>query len=125
MINLYLFHNNSEILDKHSDYSELLFCILRDLSWIYDSCADESVYQPIEHIIKRDAHVAYAYAQIILKRRWPEAEPYIMKDPNYAYTYARDVIKGKWLEAEPTIMTNRIVWYLYKRDCPSLSLYIN
>jgi len=46
----------------------------------------------------------YWYARDAIKRRWPEAEPYIMKNPKWAYYYTKDVIKQRWSEAEPYII---------------------
>jgi hypothetical protein len=50
-----------------------------------------------------DLYILLCYAQFILKRRWPEAEPYIMKDPDAAVLYAADVIEDRWPEAEQYI----------------------
>jgi hypothetical protein len=46
---------------------------------------------------------AWRYADIFLRRRWPEAEPAIAQDPKIAMWYATDVIQGPWPEAEPAI----------------------
>ena len=56
--------------------------------------------------IKKDPEKAYEHAKFFIKKRWPEAEPYIMKDPQAAYKYAVNFIKGRWPEAEPYIMQN-------------------
>jgi len=54
---------------------------------------------------------AVRYAAFIIQGRWPEAEPYIMKSDS-AVWYASDVIKGRWPEAEPYIMkSDSAVWY--------------
>jgi hypothetical protein len=63
-----------------------------------------------------DTESLFAYAEDIVKGRWPEAEPIIIKDPEYAYLYARSVIKGRWPEAEPTIMKNPEFAYFYAKD---------
>lgn len=65
------------------------------------------------NIIKRNSENAYWYSLVVLKRRWPEAEPYIMKDVDWSFLYARDIIKGRWPEAEKIIMVHpaRAFWY--------------
>jgi len=72
---------------------------------------------------------AYFYAKRVLKREWPEAEPYIMKKPYAACTYAKDVMKREWPEAEPYIMKNSMYACLYatyvrKRRWPEAEPYI-
>ena len=47
---------------------------------------------------------AMNYAINVMKKRWPEAEPYIMKDPKSANEYTTHVLKKRWPEAEPYIM---------------------
>ena len=59
-----------------------------------------------------------------LKRRWPEAEPYILNSDSWQiHRYASEVIHGRWLEAEPLIIkaaidnSYKIDWvYCYARD---------
>ena len=55
----------------------------------------------------------FKHALLVIKGRWPEAEPFIMEDPRYACYYAQDVIKGRWPEAEPIIMKDPkcACWY--------------
>ena len=67
-------------------------------------------------IIKDIPDVALEYSCTVLKRRWPEAEPYIMKDPYVSVSYARDIIKGRWPEAEPYIKYDCSASLLYARD---------
>jgi len=69
-----------------------------------------------EPFIMKDTHYAYYYAKNIMGRTWPEAEPYIMKDPHYAFLYARNILERRWLEAEPYIKTNNMAWSMYKAD---------
>jgi len=47
---------------------------------------------------------AFNYAINVMKKRWPEAEPYIMKDPQRAYYYAFLVMGKRWPEAEAVIL---------------------
>jgi len=58
-------------------------------------------------------HQMYLYAKKVIKGRWIEAEPRIMNDPVAAYRYALDVIKGRWIEAEPAILRDPIIACLY------------
>ncbi len=67
-----------------------------------------------EPYIMKDPMYATHYAINVLKRRWPEAEPYIMKDPYYAYMYAKFVLKRRWPDAEPYIKTDNINWSMYR-----------
>ena len=69
----------------------------------------------IENVMKKEPEIAYLYASNILKRAWPEAEPYILRDPFIAYKYARRVLKRRWHEAEPVIKQDRVT-YDYYRD---------
>lgn len=69
----------------------------------------------IENVMKKEPEIAYLYASNILKRAWPEAEPYILGDPFIAYKYARRVLKRRWPEAEPVIKQDRVT-YDYYRD---------
>lgn len=133
MINFYNYHK--EQLDLVELYSPSLH---RYDCWGVDEDYD---WNPIKHIFKREAESAYYYAIRILKKRWPEAEPYILTslwyshlyaltviksrwleaesnlitDPYRAYCYAQQVINGRWLEAESIICTQSSVWKHYKR----------
>ena len=63
--------------------------------------------------IKRNPKRAYLFAKNILKKRWPQAEPYIMKDGFWAYKYANDVMKELWPEAESSINKDKLASYFY------------
>ncbi len=63
----------------------------------------------------KDARAAAPYANLILHKRWPEAEPYIIKDPAWALYYSKNVLRKKWPEAEPIIKRNPMYWDRYKR----------
>ena len=63
-----------------------------------------------------DSEWAYFYAMVILKKRWPEAEPYIMKNPKWAYRYARYILKKRWPKAEQYIMKDPVQAYLYAKN---------
>ena len=71
---------------------------------------------PVEHIIIKYPKLAEDYAEFILGRRWPEAEPVIMKDPQAAFWYVMIFIKDRWLEAEPYIKQNPEYWEKYKQE---------
>ena len=59
---------------------------------------------------------AVQYATNKLKRRWPEAEPYIIRDSFYAVTYAFELIGGRWPEAEPNIIEQQVNVIYYIRN---------
>ena len=69
----------------------------------------------LENVIKEDPQVAFLYVLNILKRPWPEAEPYIMKEPIEAYRYAKEILKRRWPEAEPIIKQDRESYNYYKK----------
>jgi len=46
-------------------------------------------------IIMKNPSWACSHAIHVIRRRWPEAEPYIIKNSFNAYLYAKDVIKGR------------------------------
>jgi hypothetical protein len=60
-----------------------------------------------------DPHLAYHYARLGIKGRWPEAEATIATDPYCAYSYARYVIGGRFPEAEAAIAKDPITAYEY------------
>ena len=68
-----------------------------------------------EPIIMEDPNYAYLYAKDVIKGRWPEAEPTIKEYPQWACWYALNVIKGRWPEAEPTIRKNLDTWKVYRK----------
>jgi hypothetical protein len=108
MINFYKYHNDR--LHK-ADLYELP---LRSWSPIYNKTPKEAL-PTIEHIISRYADESYAYAAMVKKGRWIEAEPTIMKDSLHAYLYAKEILKCRWPEAEPYIMTEmRQIFYYAK-----------
>lgn len=53
------------------------------------------------------------YADVV--GRWPEYEKLIITDPRYAASYAKDVLKKPWPEAEPYIKNDEREWMLYAR----------
>ena len=63
--------------------------------------------------VKMDPKAAYSYCRDVLRRRWPEAEPYILKNVWHSVFYARDIIKGRWPAAEPEIMKHAEDAYTY------------
>ena len=67
----------------------------------------------LENIIMTSPEIALKYAQVVIKGRWPEAEPYIMQDPHVLIAYAQKVIKGRWVDAEQYIVKSprSAVWY--------------
>lgn len=66
----------------------------------------ESYVQNLVKDIMKDPHMAFNYADKVLKSPWPQAEPYIMQDPVSAISYAIYVLKRPWPEAEQIINTN-------------------
>lgn len=66
----------------------------------------ESHVQNLVKDIMKDPHMAFNYADKVLKAPWPQAEPYIMQDPISAISYAIYVLKHPWPEAEQIINTN-------------------
>lgn len=105
MINFYKLWNGVGCLEGEQ-YSHLVAKLARN-----EFAKD---LQPIEHIIKKDAHTAYLYA-VALKHRFIEAEPVIMKDASIAYWYARNVMKVRWIIAEPYIRKDPEWWGWYRR----------
>ena len=69
-----------------------------------------------EPVILKSAARAVQYASRIIGGRWPEAEPIIAKDPDAASSYAIHIIKGRWPEAEPAIATDAEEAYAYIRQ---------
>ena len=101
---------------------------------VEESKWDPNLKHPEPDVRTSSARVMVHYAIDHLKRRWPEAEPYILKnigiehnDRDYLYYYALLVIRpydkenpdydrGRWLEAEPFIAVDPHVAYGYARD---------
>lgn len=121
MMNLYSYHNSTE-LDNYDVYFDLLSTFdIGTLSDIGTGSHSRNIFAKIEHIIKKNPYDAYSYAYWVLVKRWPEAEPYIMKSSNAATMYAIHVMKGQWVEAEPVISkSNR--WNEYRYIC---KIYFN
>jgi hypothetical protein len=68
-----------------------------------------------EPYIMKDPEAAVPYANILItQRKWPEAEPYIIKNPEWASLYAIYVLNHRWKEAEPIMKQNPIYWQNYK-----------
>jgi len=101
---------------------------------VEESKWDPNLKHPEPDVRTSSARVMVHYAIDHLKRRWPEAEPYILKnigiehnDRDYLYYYALLVIRpydkenpdydrGRWLEAEPFIVVDPHLAYGYARD---------
>jgi len=101
---------------------------------VEESKWDPDFKHPKPDVKTSSARVLVHYAIDHLKRRWPEAEPYILKnigiehnDRDYLYYYALLVIRpydkenpdydrGRWLEAEPFIVVDPHLAYGYARD---------
>jgi hypothetical protein len=64
------------------------------------------LFKKIESKIMKDPWPAYRYAVVVVKGRWPEAEPYIMTDAQTAAAYALGQLKARWPEAESIIKTD-------------------
>jgi lambda repressor-like predicted transcriptional regulator len=102
-MNLYNFHSEPKSLIHHDEAHEFVPELFVDTRY-------GSVRFPQElsntqlGALSRVPKLAYYYAKNVLKRRWPEAEPYIMKDPVSAYLYTKAVIDGPWPEAEKYIL---------------------
>lgn len=63
------------------------------------------------------AEVCYYYARHVLKKAFPEGEPYIAKSPWYAYHYAVSVLDGRFPLGERVLFNSD--WkenYLYFLD---------
>lgn len=64
-----------------------------------------------------NAWQCYKYAVLVIRGRWPEAEPLILKDiPYTVYRYAKDVIKDRWPEGEEVIKNDPRMAYEYATD---------
>lgn len=64
--------------------------------------------------IKKHPGKAASYAVNVIKRRWPEAEPYILNDIYWAYYYGLNIVKERWPELEKELLrdTNRFRSYI-------------
>lgn len=60
--------------------------------------------------LAKDPEYAYQYADLVLKARFPEAEPAIAKVPDTAFQYAKNVIKGRFPEAEEMFLRLHCDW---------------
>lgn len=68
-----------------------------------------------EPIIKLNAEVSYRYALNVAKARCPDMEDEIKSNARWACWYAADVIKGRWPEAEEAINQNPKYKAVYQR----------
>ena len=111
MINFYQLYAASNQLDLYTKYSnDIAKCTgLHFYKALYD-------YSNVIHIIQKDPLCASLYAELILKRRWAEAEPYIATSPLHSFEYARSVVNGRWKEGEASIMSVPGLVYHYAKD---------
>lgn len=61
----------------------------------------------------KDPELAYIYANLYLKGRFPEGETAIAQDAEYSYKYAKNVLKDKFPEGEPAMAKSYIYSYEY------------
>lgn len=71
-----------------------------------------------EPIFATSAYHACEYAKI-LDKRFIEGEPVIMRSPKEAWDYAENVLKKPWPEAEPFIKTDDYSYGLYRERFPA------
>lgn len=133
MFIVYDYYSRAEELDLYEEVGSVLNLDLEDNF-------DYTGFSRIEHIIARDARLAFAYADFIINGRWERGEPIIATQPSYAldyarsilydrfilgepnimkdsysaFHYARHVLKSRWLEAEPYIKKSEFWWSKYK-----------
>lgn len=70
----------------------------------------------LEQQIAHDPEMSMIYAILHLNGdRFELGEPAIMQSPEPAYRYAKHILKRPWPEAEPYIKTSEFFWKLYKR----------
>lgn len=101
MLNLYTYYEQPDTLPLYGTVNKALQYVSKTGDW--GEKIFEKDLEPITQIIKKQPKKAYQYARQVIRKRWPEAEPYIVKDPEYACYYARDLFKGRWEDAEHTI----------------------
>lgn len=111
MLNLYKYHDTPSTLPLFKELSYKIRLLDNVDIWGTDISGND--LEPLLHIIKKHAKLAFHYAYSIMKSRWGDAEPTIMRDPGWAVTYAKDIIKGRWSDAEPYIMTSPTAAYRY------------
>lgn len=111
MINFYEYYVKSFELDHYTKYSDDLKKCTH--FHFYKSTYD---YSNIIHIIQKDPSNAGYYAELVIKRRWPEAEQYIATSAIDSFEYARRVVKGPWKEGEAAIMGIPGLIYHYAQD---------
>jgi hypothetical protein len=71
----------------------------------------------LEHIIAKNGKDSYGYAYDVLgKQRFKQGEPAIAKDPWAASNYATLILKRRWPEAEPTIKKQERSWERYQTE---------
>jgi hypothetical protein len=113
-MNLYKLHSDPKSLNHYNEAQQSMpEVFVHDDTYRKDFIVRDFTQKQIRAISK-DPKWACLYAKTVLKRRWPEAEPYIMKDPGYAFIYAKDMIEDRWPEAEPYIMKDAEWWSFYK-----------
>jgi hypothetical protein len=107
MINFYRYYNRTGLDKEH--YGPLIEQITPGYHYTIE-------LKPIEHLITKSPKYARLYALMVIKGRWPEAEPYIMQNAADTLWYAKDVIKGRWPEAEQVIKKDGYWWDEYCRE---------
>ncbi len=110
-MNLYRYYNHPITLDNYQELGDVIIKVQNMLRWgrtVFEQDLDD-----VKYIIQKCPERAYRYAKLIMKRRWPEAEPYILKNATYSYYYAKEVMVKRWPEAESYIIKYpyRAVWY--------------
>jgi hypothetical protein len=111
-MNLFKFHSEPKTLAHYDLAPELvpkLFSPLGNVGIFPGKLTQRQI-----NAISKDTWQAYSYARGELKKRWPEAEPYIMKDPEIACAYAIDIIGEPWPEAEEVIRLDYDAWQEYE-----------
>ena len=79
---------------------------------------------PNKILQSENAEQAFEYARDVLRKRWPEAEPFISKYADVASWYAQKIIKGAWPQgsvAEKVIAKNAecaVYYALYVLKAP-------
>jgi hypothetical protein len=109
-----------KILQDQDAHNAVELCIKRKRRW---PAAEEFIATSAEHGYGWDA---YRYALMVVRDRWPEAEPYIMQNGHQALEYALRVMHERWSEAEPEILAdfNRSTYY-YEQDIDAMADYVS
>lgn len=68
-----------------------------------------------EHIIAKDADMAYRYARFVLKSQWVKGEDAILSCARSSCLYAKHILKKPWFDAEKIISTSDMWSARYSR----------